>query len=87
MRQGHDEAGYRQLAAYIVRRMTADPRIIRSISRRRVSEGPVTPPLLVLREEKKAAGMVNAKTLPRFSIIPHENEDKCHTPDGKNGKV
>ena len=22
-----------------------------------------------------------------FSIIPHENKDKRHTPDGKKGKV
>ena len=91
MRQSHNEAGYRQLAADIVRRMPADPRLIRSISRRRVSDGPMTPPaplaLLVSMEAKKAAGMVDAKTLPRFSIIPHENDDKCHTPDGKNSKV
>ena len=43
--------------------------------------------LSVSMQARKEAEMANAKTLPRFSIIPHENEDKCHTPDGKNGKV
>lgn len=70
MRQGYNEASYRQLAAYIARRMTANPRLIWSISRRRVSDGPVTPSpplaLSVPMEAKNAAGMVNAKMLPRF---------------------
>jgi hypothetical protein len=52
---------------HMARRITAKPRLMLSMSRRRESDGPVAAPapfaLLVSMEAKKAVGMVNAKTL------------------------
>ncbi len=48
----------------MMRRMTAKPRLMRSKSRRRESDGPVEPPTLrVSIAAKKAAGTVRARTL------------------------
>jgi hypothetical protein len=52
----------------MARRMTAKPRLIRSKSRRRKSDGPLAEPsapsvLWVSIAAKKAAGMVRARTL------------------------